>query len=246
MHAEKLRQTISAAAMVVGLLLGSAQILVVSYMWLETQTFGFAGASFSVVGVVLIGLSLWQHVGISLGSKGVSAEFALKYADTTQGLGANTAMIQGVLEVLNQVRPNADPVAAKDAAAKAEELFSQNVQLQNDIKEMQGQILALLQRGNADKAEPVNSAIERTQAAIGVANDLRGVFEMMSRQHNDYQTAESIAGQMHSDELKNQLERWKILQDTQKQIFEIQQDVTANKAATQDTAYKRWDQYIRG
>lgn len=52
--------------------------------------------------------------------------------------------------------------------------------------------------------------------------------------------------QMKADDQKQQMERWKILQDTQTKIFEIQQDVTVNKARTQEKAFNRWDEYIRG
>ena len=62
---------------------------------------------------------------------------------------------------------------------------------------------------------------------------------------NDFQNAQTIATQIQADAQKQQMERWKILQDTQTKIFEIQQDVTANKAQTQDKAYKKWDEYIR-
>jgi len=41
------------------------------------------------------------------------------------------------------------------------------------------------------------------------------------------------------------MERWKIQQDQQTKIFETQQDVTQNKAQTQDKAYKKWDEYIK-
>ena len=44
---------------------------------------------------------------------------------------------------------------------------------------------------------------------------------------------------------KEMLERWRILQDTQKKIFEIQSNVTAMQASTQDKAFKKWDEYIR-
>jgi hypothetical protein len=33
---------------------------------------------------------------------------------------------------------------------------------------------------------------------------------------------------------------------TEQQVFEIQQDVTVNKARTQDKMYNKWDEYIRG
>jgi hypothetical protein len=77
--------------------------------------------------------------------------------------------------------------------------------------------------------------------AMGLSN----LMSAMQMQNNDYQNAQTIATQMQSDNQKQQMERWKILQDTQTKIFEIQQDVTANKAQTQDKAYKKWDEYIR-
>lgn len=39
-------------------------------------------------------------------------------------------------------------------------------------------------------------------------------------------------------------ERWRILQDTERRISEIQADITT-KQNVQDKAYKRWDKYIR-
>ncbi|MDQ2946232.1 MAG: hypothetical protein M3Y27_09880 [Acidobacteriota bacterium] len=44
---------------------------------------------------------------------------------------------------------------------------------------------------------------------------------------------------------QSQMERWQILQDTQKKIFQIQSNVTAMQAGKQDKAYKKWDEYIR-
>jgi len=57
--------------------------------------------------------------------------------------------------------------------------------------------------------------------------------------------AQTIYAAIMADARKNQAERWKILQDTQTKIFEIQQDVTVNKAKTQDKMFQKWDQYIR-
>jgi hypothetical protein len=49
---------------------------------------------------------------------------------------------------------------------------------------------------------------------------------------------------VEAERQKQQMNRWQILLDTQQKIFEIQQDVTARKSATQDAAYKRWSEYI--
>ena len=79
------------------------------------------------------------------------------------------------------------------------------------------------------------SLLSQLTAAAGVPVDL-----------SSENTAQTVSTQMQSDAQKAQMERWKILQDTQTKIFEIQQDVTNNKAQTQDKAYKKWDAYIRG
>lgn len=62
---------------------------------------------------------------------------------------------------------------------------------------------------------------------------------------NDYQQAQTIYTQVESMTQKQEMERWKILQDTQTKIFEIQQETTVNRAKTQDKMYNKWDEYIR-
>ncbi len=76
---------------------------------------------------------------------------------------------------------------------------------------------------------------------LGQANSVAQFQMFMS----DYQQAQTIQTQIGADAQKQQMERWKILQDTQTKIFEIQQDVTVNKAKTQDKMFNKWDEYIR-
>jgi TPR repeat protein/tRNA A-37 threonylcarbamoyl transferase component Bud32 len=44
---------------------------------------------------------------------------------------------------------------------------------------------------------------------------------------------------------KEQIDRWKTLQDTQEKIAKIQKDVDAGRTAPQDKLYRKWDQYVR-
>ncbi|MCL5037267.1 MAG: hypothetical protein M1269_09160 [Chloroflexi bacterium] len=69
---------------------------------------------------------------------------------------------------------------------------------------------------------------------------------MYSLTVNDQQNAMTIYTQTLAETQKQQMQRWQILQDTQTKIFEIQQDVTVNKAKTQDKMFQKWDEYIRG
>ncbi len=78
---------------------------------------------------------------------------------------------------------------------------------------------------------------------MGAATIAASIAQM---QANDLQNAQSIYTSMQADAQKSQMNRWKILQDTQTKIFEIQQDVTVNRARTQDKMFGKWDEYIRG
>ncbi len=75
----------------------------------------------------------------------------------------------------------------------------------------------------------------------GMAN----AASMTQMVQSDYQQAQTVQTQMQADSQKNQMRRWQIMQDTQTKIFEIQQDVTVNKAKTQDKMFNKWDEYIR-
>jgi hypothetical protein len=80
------------------------------------------------------------------------------------------------------------------------------------------------------------SSIDQIQTSVDdgdLGGGLRSVFAL------------SIEEPMQSDNQKQQVERWKILKDTQDQKFSIQQDVTISKAQNQYEAYKKWDKYIR-
>ncbi len=61
----------------------------------------------------------------------------------------------------------------------------------------------------------------------------------------DAAEAQKIYTQISADAARQQLDRWKILQDLQTKIFNITQDVTINRSRKMDDAYKRWDEYIR-
>ena len=78
--------------------------------------------------------------------------------------------------------------------------------------------------------------------SLGLSN----AASMAQMAASDFQNAQTIYTQMQADAQKQEMSRWKILQDTQTKIFEIQQDVTVNKAKTQDKMFNKWDEYIRG
>ena len=52
----------------------------------------------------------------------------------------------------------------------------------------------------------------------------------------------TIEAALAAQSMKEQMERWRVLQDTQTKIFEIQQDVTENWARTTDKAHRTLDE----
>lgn len=58
---------------------------------------------------------------------------------------------------------------------------------------------------------------------------------------NDAQTVQS---QIAADAAKQEQERWKNLQNTQTNVFEIEQEVTTKKAQNADKSSKAWDEFV--
>ena len=88
---------------------------------------------------------------------------------------------------------------------------------------------------------PASPAVSPIAGGFGLAN----IF-LLPENQMDQRNAQTILTQMQAVDQKQQMERWKIQQDIQTRIFEIQQDVTSNRAKAQDKAYKKWDEYVRG
>jgi hypothetical protein len=62
----------------------------------------------------------------------------------------------------------------------------------------------------------------------------------------DMHTALTLYGRIAADALKHRAERWQIIQKTNTAIFQIQEDITINRARTLDKAFQKWDEYIHG
>ncbi|MFP4496708.1 MAG: hypothetical protein ACLFQV_00750 [Vulcanimicrobiota bacterium] len=79
----------------------------------------------------------------------------------------------------------------------------------------------------------------------GVGGGMANQTAMAQMQNSDQNQAATVQTQMQADNQKQQMRQWQIMQDTQTKIFEIQQDVTVNKAKTGDKMFGKWDEYIR-
>ncbi|HEC61671.1 MAG TPA: hypothetical protein ENI27_05390 [bacterium] len=86
-----MKRNISPVVIGSGIALGGLMILSVCWVYIKNQQFGFAGGVLTVFGVLLIGLSVWRTVNISISLKeGIKASF--------------DQMERSVKEVVHQVR----------------------------------------------------------------------------------------------------------------------------------------------
>ncbi len=81
-------------------------------------------------------------------------------------------------------------------------------------------------------------------APVATSSDVSGCMTGLSLQAAEPGSA-TVPAEMQEANQKVQLERWKILQDTQTKILESQQSVTEQKAQPQTKEFKKWDEYIR-
>ena len=98
-------------------------------------------------------------------------------------------------------------------------------------------------------SQPMNiwNALDMIKMLRGVSGgSSSSTMTMAQMSQTDQLQAEQTAYQMAAEREKHEWTKWKIIQDTQTKIFEIQQDVTLNRAKTQDKIFNKWDEYIRG
>jgi hypothetical protein len=69
---------------------------------------------------------------------------------------------------------------------------------------------------------------------------------LMQLQLTDELLVEKTAMQMAAQRSKSAWEGWKLFQDLQTEIYQIQQEVTLQRAKTQDKMMNKWDDYVRG
>lgn len=63
------------AALWVGIILGALMLAAVTINFVRHQSFGWGGSIFTVFGVVLVGLSVWKTVEVSVGADGLETRF---------------------------------------------------------------------------------------------------------------------------------------------------------------------------
>jgi hypothetical protein len=69
---------------------------------------------------------------------------------------------------------------------------------------------------------------------------------LTAQEASDRQLGQSLEQQVAVDAQNQRVQRWQINEQTQQNIIKIQEDITINRATTQDRAFRKWDEYING
>jgi len=157
---------------------------------------------------------------------------ARKYQADTAALHANVALLVG---------PD-----SPESLAPAEALVADAKAMDADIDRIEQLMNDAIARHQTMHATNTGSDGPESPGPKAPPQSLPSTLaQMQQMQAIDQQQAQTIMTQIQADAQKQQLERWKIMQDTQMKIFDILQDVTINKSKTTNPLYKLWDDYIR-
>ena len=99
-------------------------------------------------------------------------------------------------------------------------------------------------KGNDDKdKKEAGKALEQIRSTFADMRDLHA--KLGDHLDNFDKQADALADALRKDNQAEQEKRWKIMQDAQEKIFQIQQDITKNKAKGAEKSSKAIDEYIR-
>jgi hypothetical protein len=82
-----------------GIVFGSVAIGSASYVWLRHRIFGFGGSMLSLVGIALLGLSIWSGIRIEISQAGLQADFQRLAQQVDTVVEANQVVTQEVKKV---------------------------------------------------------------------------------------------------------------------------------------------------
>ena len=102
----------STAVYTVGLVFGGLAVFSVCYVFMKTRTFGFGGGVLSLVGVILIGLSLWSRVKIEVSKEGLKGEFETLQQNVVALAGASESLSEEVKTLAERAETTSDQLVA--------------------------------------------------------------------------------------------------------------------------------------
>ena len=155
--------TIQTAAFVVGIILGSGSVCSAAFVWIRNQAFGLGGSMLSLVGVTLVGLSIWSGVRINVSGEGLKAEFNRLSEQVETVAQANQAGIEANQVVTQEVKNLAETTeTAKKQFAELTNVLEAKGTLEPDKKNA---ILKLVQQAPPIDLKRLDGAAAKLKAA---------------------------------------------------------------------------------
>lgn len=102
----KFNLDIATLTLVIGMIIGSIMLLSVCWVYLRHHSFGFGGTVLTCFGVILIGLSIWKTVDVSVTKEGIKAKFSLLQEKVENIREAREIFEKNVGENINVLKTN--------------------------------------------------------------------------------------------------------------------------------------------
>lgn len=86
--------------------------------------------------------------------------------------------------------------------------------------------------------EALNTAFQASNSALYSA-------QIAQLENQTQQQLMNINQEMQSTAQKGEMQRFQIMYDTQTKVMEMQQDMTLNRAKSQDKMFGKWDEFVK-
>ncbi|MBQ7529009.1 hypothetical protein IJT10_03790 [bacterium] len=88
-------------------------------------------------------------------------------------------------------------------------------------------------------------SMEAMNAAFSASNSALYSAQIAQLQNQTQQQLMNINTEMQSTAQKGEMQRFQIMYDTQTKVMEMQQDMTLNRAKSQDKMFGKWDEFVK-
>lgn len=88
-------------AFIVGLVIGTIAVLGATWVWVKDKKYGIGGGSLTVVGAVLIGMSVWGQIRIKVTESGVELDL---FRETVEAVSAVAAEVDTMARAVEASR----------------------------------------------------------------------------------------------------------------------------------------------
>lgn len=93
---------IQAAAFIAGIVIGCVGVGGARFVWIRHRVFGMGGSVLSVVGVAMLGLSIWSGIRIEIDREGLRAEVTRLQEQVDAVVEANETVVREVIKAVKK------------------------------------------------------------------------------------------------------------------------------------------------